>query len=96
MLRISLVIILCMGVIMLNAQRERDFVHETVIEFSEFTKVSLEGNIDLFFTQSENNSILIKTLQEEHINDVHYSFGDNALNIRNEIREDSNNRERRQ
>jgi len=97
MFRIILVLIIFLGGVMLDAQTDRigefvhetntEFIHETNVEFTDFTGLNLEGLVDVFYTQSENKSIVIKTQQIEHINDVTYSIRNNTLTIRNDIRD---------
>ena len=85
MLRISLVLIICLVAMMLNAQTVNgsEFIHETIVEVADFANVRLEGNIDVYYTQSENKSIVIRTQKSEHLNNVTYSIEDNTLMIRN-------------
>ena len=70
---------------MLNAQTVNgsEFIHEHTVEVADFTRVNLEGKIDVFYTQSENNSITIMTMHSQHINNVYHNIRNNTLTIRN-------------
>lgn len=62
-----------------------DFIFEKVISEQSFNKLDLEGYIDLYYTQSDNNKIVLRTKNQNHLEKVSFKNKENKLSIRNEI-----------
>jgi hypothetical protein len=60
------------------------FVFERIIQIQEITELSLSGSIDVFLTQSDEVSVVLKAKREADFDNLIYEIENNALNIRND------------
>jgi hypothetical protein len=81
-----LIIIVILFILIACSQDEydkgSDFKFEENIDLQDFNKIEIKkGHIDLFFTQSEEKGIVVKTQQSEHLKKVSFEYKDNALTV---------------
>jgi hypothetical protein len=80
-----LVVALMLASCNLDDEEKFNFTSEETVNVQEFRVIDLEGYIDLFFTQSGERTLTIKTEKPEQMEEVKISFGNNSLTIKNQI-----------
>ena len=86
-------IILCLSIIsgclIADQEENMEFIHERMLPVQDFTSLDISGNFDVFFTQSEERSVVLKASEETHLDSVKYEYRDQKLVVYKE-NEDNN------